>query len=91
MNSKGVIGKTFILFIATIVIVILLAIFIISSGAIKKIDNSNAGLKVYAPEEVGLNNLQDYTSDYIILLKVRYLINKGSSLEEAITEAGYEK
>jgi hypothetical protein len=91
MNSKASLGKTFTLFIATIAIVIILLIFIFGSYAIKEIDDSNAGLKIYTTEEIGLTNLQEYIIEYISLVKVRFLIDKGYSSENAITEANYEQ
>lgn len=91
MNSKASLGKTFTLFIATIAIVIILLVFALGSYTIKKIDNSNAGLKIYTTEEIGLANLQEYMIKYISLVKVRVLIDKGSSLENAVTEANYEE
>ncbi|MFA5061248.1 MAG: hypothetical protein WC494_02955 [Candidatus Pacearchaeota archaeon] len=91
MNNKAVIGKTFTLFIATIAIVIILLIFVISSSTIKEIDNSNAGLKIYTSADLDLDNIQEYMIKYLGLTKIRFFINKGFSLENAIKEANYEK
>lgn len=90
MNSKASLGKTFTLFIATIAIVIILLIFVFSSYTIKKIDNSNAGLKIYTTEEIGLANLQDYITKYTSLVRVRFLLEKDFTIENAIVEANYE-
>jgi hypothetical protein len=85
MNSKGMLGKTIALWVATIVIVILLLLFIIGSGIVRKIDESGAGLKVYSPSEIGLENLREYMKDYYSIIDKRYLTNQekfGGDYEE---------
>lgn len=64
MRSKGaVIGSTTALFVFTIAIVILLLIFVIESSAIRKLNESKGGLKVYDAEKTGLMGLASYMKD----------------------------
>ncbi|MFH1521761.1 MAG: hypothetical protein ABIF18_02270 [archaeon] len=90
-NKKGILGSFISMFVATIAIVIILVGFVLVAGLVKKIDNVGGGVAVYDEKSVGIDNIFYYMDRYISLLNARFLLEKGSSLEEAFKESGYEK
>ena len=95
-NKKGGIGGFLVMFWATIVIVLILTVFVIGSGLIKKassFDNNAAGAGVYIYNEtdVGVDDVFVYADNYQKFVEAKYLIESGSELESALRGSGYEK
>lgn len=91
MNSKGQLPSLFTMFIATIVIAIILVVFVLGAGLVKKIDGAGGGVKIYNEESVEIDNIFDYMDRYVSLLKVRFFLEKGLTLDESFREGEYEK
>lgn len=90
-NKKGILGSFIVMFGATIVIILILVVFVLGAGLVKKINNAGGGVRVYNEENVEIDNVFNYMDRYISLLKVRFFLEKGSSLDESFKEGGYEK
>lgn len=78
------------MFVATIAIVLILVGFVFMAGFVKKV-SEGAGLKIYDEKEMEINNIFYYMDRYISLLNAKFYLEKGSSIEEAFEESGYEK
>ena len=52
MNSRGQLKDLIVMFVATIVIVIILVVFVLGAGLVKKINDVGGGVKVYNEESV---------------------------------------
>ena len=91
MNSRGQLGPFVVMFGATIAIVLILVAFVLGAGLVKKANNAGAGVRVYDEESVEIDNIFDYMDRYVSLLKVRFFLEKGLSLDESFAEGGYEK
>lgn len=80
MNKRGMIGSFTVMFVATIVIVLILVIFVLSAGVIKKLDNAGSGISILSEEKVGLSDIfDDYVPKYKELTRLR-LDMSGSGL-----------
>jgi len=90
INKKGGILGGFIgLFIMTIVVVLILVVFVLGSGVVKKMNNVKDGVALYDETNVGLSEVLNYSSDYSDLVEVRFLVEDGLSVSEAILEVGW--
>lgn len=79
------------LFVMTIIVVLILVVFVLGSGVIKKMNNVEDGVAFYDETNVGLAEVLNYSSSYSGLVKVRFLVERGSSVRESILEVGYEE
>ncbi len=91
MNSKGQLKDLIVMFVATIVIVIILVVFVLGAGIIKKINDVGGGVRIYNEESVEIDNIFNYMDRYVSLLNVKFFLEKGSTLDESFEGAGYEK
>jgi hypothetical protein len=92
INKKGILGISFITVIMTVGVVLILLIFILTSGIIKTFDKAKAGVKVYSENDVGLGNVFDYMASdkgYSNIVRVRFLVEKRGSIGDALMEVGY--
>ena len=83
------------MFWATLVIVFILSVFIIGSGIVRKVAGFDKGASesgVYIPDEeaLGINDVRGYNLEHKKLVKIRYLIEDGSDLDEALLGDDYE-
>lgn len=90
-NKRGGVGNFMVMYVSTIAIVIILFIFILGSGFIKKINKVDARVSIYNETRMGLSNVLDYVLDYEKLVEAKFLIEGGSDLDIALSEVGYEK
>lgn len=92
INKKGgVIGGFIGLFIMTIIVILILIVFVLGSGVVKKLSKVDDGVALYDETNVGLAEVLNYSSKYASLVEVRFLVEKGFSMDEAILEVGYEE
>ena len=92
VNRRGILGGTMVTFVATIVIVIILLIFVIGASVIKVVDKSAGGLRVYDEAMVGLRNVDEYMKgNYLKLVSVRFFVAKDEGVNGAIGRAGYNE
>ena len=91
MNSKGQLPAFLVMFGATIVIILILVVFVLGAGIVKKINNVGAGIKVYDEKGVEIDNIFEYMDRYISLLKVKFFLENDLTLDESFVEVGYEK
>jgi len=92
INKKGGILGGFVgLFIMTIVVVLILLVFVLGSGVVKKMNTVEDGVALYDEGNVGLAEVLNYSLEYSDLVEVRFLVEDGISVSEAILEVGYEE
>jgi len=89
INKRGGFGSFIVMFFATIAIIIILLIFAYGSGLIREFKKLDDG--VYDEKDVSVYDVYYYMIDYRELAKAKYLIAKGSELDDALRESGYEK
>jgi len=86
------IGSFLSMFVAAIAIAIILFFYAFyGMGLAKTFDKAKGGVVVYDEEGVEIGNVLNYTDDYINLTKVRFLVETGKDLDDALVEGGYEK
>ncbi|MCD4771414.1 hypothetical protein K8R30_03280 [archaeon] len=85
-NKRGLLSNFIIFFGATILIVLILIVYIVAGGIIKKLDNKNhaAEVGIYDEEKVELDNIFDYSDRFILLNDAKFLVAEGESVEEAL-------
>jgi hypothetical protein len=66
------IGSFTVMFVATIMIVLILVVFVLGSGVIKKLDNAKSGVSILSEEDVGLEEVFSYMLDYKKLTEFRF-------------------
>ena len=87
INKKGgVIGGFIGLFVMTILVILILIVFVLSSGVVKKMNKVEDGVAFYDETNVGLAEVLNYSSSYASLVEVRFLIEDGVSVDEAFLE-----
>jgi|TARA_B100002003_G_C13827859_1_gene407109 hypothetical protein len=92
INKKGgIIGGFMGLFIMTIIVVLILVVFVLGSGVVKKMNNVQDGVALYDETNVGLAEVLNYSASYSDLVEVRFLVEDGVSVDEALEEVGYEE
>lgn len=89
MNKRGVIGGFTVTFVATIVIVAILVIFVLGSSAIKKLDSAESGISIYGEEDVGIN-ITEFENEQKYIANFRFNMAKGSSVEESLARSRNE-
>ena len=89
LNKSGIIGSLITMFITTIVIIIILTVFVLGSGVVKKFDKVDVGIRIYNETEIGLCDVFDYMTYYNKFIEVKYLIEGGMELDNALMEIGY--
>lgn len=89
INKKGILGSLFVMVIATIAIVLILGIFILGSGLVKKFDKVDAGVSIYDENRTGLDDVFSYITSYQKFVEAKYLVAGGSKLDSALVEVGY--
>lgn len=96
LSKRGGAGNFIVMFWATIVIVIILMVFVIGSGLIRKASQfdknvAGAGVYIYNETKAGIDDVFGYMDNYIGFVEAKYLIAGGSGLDDALRESGYEK
>lgn len=91
MNFKGQLPSFITIFLATIVIVAILVVFVLGNGIVKKLNNAEGGVRIYDEKGVEIDNIFNYMDRYISLLKVKFFSEKGLTLSESFKESEYEK
>ena len=95
MNSKGVLGDMMTTFVATIVIIVILIMFALISGVVKKVGGVAKGISVPDEKEFGIDDVDYYIKNsFIDLVNFRYGFAKtgsfGRALDIQIMENLYE-
>jgi len=90
-DKRGIVGNFMVMFVATIVIIAVLMIFIFGSGLIKRIHKVDVDVSIHDEERTGLNDVFNDALDYEKLSGAKFLVAGGSSLDSALAEVGYEK
>ena len=85
-NKRGLISNFIIFFGATIAIILILIVYIIGGGIIKKLDNKGPTAKVgiYDEQKVEIDNIFDYSDRFILLNDAEFLVAEGESAEDAL-------
>ena len=92
INKKGgVIGGFVGLFVMTILVILILVVFVLGSGVIKKVNKVEDGVVIYDETNVGLVEVLNYSSEYASLVEVRFLIKDGYSVDGALLEVANEE
>ena len=90
-QKRGAIGSFTVMWVSTVIIIIILTIFVLGSGLVKKISNVDKGVSILNETVVGLGDFQGYMNNYVRLRNVSSLVFDGEDLSVAIEEAGYEE
>ena len=92
MSSKrAAIGSFTVMWVSTVAVIIILTIFVLGSGIIKKISEEEKGLVVHGEDEVGLKDFSSYMDNYTKFREVKFSIGNGEGLAVALEGSGYEK
>ena len=92
MNSKrAMVGSFTVMWVSTIIVIIILGIFILSSGFVKKISNVDKGVSILGEEKVGLKDVAGYFNNYDKFRNVTYFVGSGEDLDVAIEKVEYEE
>jgi len=85
-NKRGLLSNFIIFFGATILITLILIVYIIGGGIIKKLDKKNhpTGVGIYDEEKVEIDNIFAYLDRFILLNDAKFLVAEGESVEEAL-------
>ena len=78
-------------FIATVVIILILTVFVLVSSMMKVVTKNHTGETIYSESRAGIDGGVGYMDNYAKLVEVRQKIGEGLSLDNAIKEAGYER
>ena len=87
MNRRGIIGGMMVTFVATIIIILILFIFVIGATFIREFDGAASEVRVYSGSEVGLGDVDNYMLNYSKVVSVRYYVGAGMSLADALVES----
>ena len=91
-NKKGgVIGGFMGLFVMTIIVVLILVIFVLGSGVVKSTNKVEDGVAFYDETNVGLAEVLNYSLEYSDLVEIRFLVESGFLVSEAILEVENEE
>ena len=88
-DKKGILGGFVGMFVATIVVVIILLIFVFISGIVKMISGNRQGVAIRDEGKTGISNIFSYMVKFVKLVDVRFKVEQGKQLDNAIKEAGY--
>ncbi len=89
MNKKGGLGSSIAMFVAIIMIFIILAGFTLMAGMFKVFAEKPAGVDTVDGDGIA-GNFFNYV-DNNSLDRVKFVVAKGKSLNDAILEVGYEE
>ena len=90
-NKRGVLGSFTVTFVATVIIVVLLLVFVFLSSTVEIFSNQNAGETIFKEDSLGLTDGVGYMENYKKLTEARFLVNSETSLDDALVEVDYEK
>ena len=71
MDKRGGTGNFIVMFVATIAIVIILLIFVLGSGLVKKFHKVDAGVSIHDETRTGLNDVLNYVLNYEKFVKAK--------------------
>lgn len=92
INKKGSAIMSFIgLVFMTFAVSAILIGFILGSGIVKKMNKVEDGVALYDEMNVGLAEVLNYSSKYASLVEVRFLVEDGVSVEDAVLEVYHEE
>ena len=91
INKKGMIGSFITTFVATIIIALILLIFVLGSGVVKKIANVDNNVAIYSEKDVEINNIFNYMSEYSSLLEAKFNLEGSMSLDKFPSRGAYDK
>jgi len=91
MDKRGIIGGMMVTFVATILIIVILIIFVIGATFIREFDGAADELRVYDEVDVGIGDIGSYMLNYSKLTNVRYRVEVGGRVAEVLKEVGYDK
>jgi hypothetical protein len=89
-GKRGMLSSFLAFFGATIAIVLILLVFVLSSAVVKKVNKVSSNVAIYNESDAEIDNVFSYSGRYVNLSKARFLMAKGKTLDEALTEVGYE-
>lgn len=90
-SKRGVVGSFMTTFIATIIIVLILIGFVFMSSMVKIASKADAGLVVHKEDVIGIDDGVGYMDNYVKLVEARGKVWDNVSLDNALSEVGYEK
>ena len=91
LNKRGIVGSLIVMFITTIAIVLILLVFVIGSGMVKRFDKVDVGISIYDEARTGLDDIFRYMVDYQNFVEVKYLVAGGMNLDSALVEVTNEE
>jgi len=84
MNKRGLISGFLEFFGFTILIALVLIVYIIGGGIVKKLDKSAADVAILDEGDVEIDNIFDYSVRHVLLKDVEILVGKGEGVDSAI-------
>jgi hypothetical protein len=91
LKKKGIIGGFIVNFIATIAITVILLVFILGAGIIKKVSNADGDFVIFDETKVGMANVFNYIDNYFKLVDIRFLMENGFDFDAALMEVNNDK
>jgi hypothetical protein len=91
LKKSGIMGGFIVNFFATIIIALILLIFILGAGIVKKVSNADGDFVIFDETKTGMANVFSYMDDYFKLVEVRFLMKKGFDLDGALMEVDNDK
>lgn len=86
MGKRGLISNFIAFFGATIFIILILIVYVIGGAVVKKLDRGSADVAIYDESSVEIDNVFDYSERYVLWNNVKFLVAKGSGVDEAVNE-----
>ena len=85
-NKRGLLSNFITFFGATILIILILIVYLIGGGIIKKLDKKGdtAEVGIYDETKVQIDNIFDYSDRFILLNDAEFLVAEGESVEAAL-------
>jgi len=87
MGKRGLISSFLEFFGFTILIALVLIVYVVGGGIIKKIDKSAADVAILDERDVEIDNIFDYSARHVLLNDVEVLVGKGENVDSAIGRA----
>ncbi|MCK4649775.1 hypothetical protein KAT36_00945 [Candidatus Pacearchaeota archaeon] len=89
VGKRGVVANFIVFFGATIAIVLILVVYMIGGGIIKKLNKSAADIAIYDESDIEIDNIFDYSDRYVLLSEAKFLVAGGKGLDDSLLEVGY--
>ncbi|MBT6689955.1 hypothetical protein HOB04_01130 [archaeon] len=90
-GKRGLLSSFIAFFGATILIALILIVFVVGAGVVKKLNKVSSDVAIYNESMAEIDNVFSYSGRYVNLSEVKFLVASDLGVEDSLRMVKYEK